>query len=244
MSPFASSILATLAVSLVAFVGIFFISVKRWSKKGDTRMVSFAAGVLLSAAFLELLPEATAEEESTNPLIAALVAMVAFFFLERFLHGFHVHEGSRATAPSYLILVGDGLHNLIDGVVIASAFIAGPELGVTATLAVVAHEIPQEIADYGILVRGGFSPKTALGLNFASGLTALLGAGATFALGNAVESHLAWFIAAAGGMFLYIAAADLLPEIQQEEAKGRTRYGLPFVVGLLVVGLLGTLIPE
>ena len=208
------------------------------------RLISFAAGVLLATVFLELLPEAGHEAGGANPLIASLVAMVSFFFLERILHGFHLHDGRQGSASRYLILVGDGFHNLIDGIIIGAAFVADPELGVATTLAVTAHEIPQELADYGILVSGGFSRRRALALNFGSGLLGVLGALLTVTVGDAVEDNVSWFVAGTAGMFLYIAAVDLIPQMQQEDGRRSATYGPPFVAGIAVMALVTTLIGD
>lgn len=251
MSALVSSLLANLLVSLISLVGILFLFARRWSARRELALVSFAAGVLLSAALLELLPEAIEEApREPNVLWATLLAMVVFFFLERFIHGFHTHEEDRPTAaPRVLVLVGDGLHNFIDGVVIAASFIANPALGIATTTAVAAHEVPQEIADFAILTRGGYSRHRALVLNFLSGLTAILGAVVLFAFGDAVEKHIAWFVAAAAGMFIYIAAADLLPELHRHRAGDGERalpglVGAMFVAGIAVIVLLAQLVHE
>jgi len=225
---------------------------RRWTDRSELMLISFAAGVLLSAALLELLPEAIADAPGdANVLWATLLAMVAFFFLERFIHGFHTHDDDERIASSRaLVLVGDGLHNFVDGVAIAAAFIASPALGVSAAAAVAAHEIPQEIADFGILIRGGYSRRRALVLNFLSALTAVVGALAVFAIGSPVEDNIAWFIAATAGMFLYIAAAALLPELHRHDHGGRGfappigMVGVLFVAGIAVVALLGRLVAE
>jgi zinc and cadmium transporter len=261
MSPLASALLANVLVSLVSLVGVVFLFARRWSARREVMLLSFAAGVLLSTALLELLPEALEDApRGSNVLWATLLAMVGFFFLERFVHGFHVHhegaDGSPAPAAGHrhpaasrlLVLVGDGLHNFIDGVVIAASFIVNPALGVATTTAVAAHEIPQEIADYGILTRGGYSRRRALALNFLSGLGAVVGALVLFAAGDVVESNIAWFIAAAAGMFLYIAAADLLPELHQhgrgEGEGGRGLIGAAFLGGIVVIVALARLVAE
>jgi zinc and cadmium transporter len=119
--------------------------------------------------------------------------MIGFFFLERFLQGFHAHDDGRAMASRYMVLIGNGVHNFIDGVVVAASFIASPTLGIATTIAVVAHEIPHEIADYAILIRSKLSPRTALIVNFLSGLAALVGVLACFGLKSLVRAHLGWF---------------------------------------------------
>jgi zinc and cadmium transporter len=143
-----------------------------------------------------------------------------------------------------LILIGDGLHNFIDGIAIAVSFLAGPEVGLTATLAVAVHEIPQEIADYAILIRGGFTPRQALALNFLSGLTALVGVGAVFAVERFVEVQIAWFMTATAGMFVYIAASDLLPELHHSRLGGPIMYLMPFLGGVATVAVLGMIAPH
>ena len=247
MSPFAAAILATLIVSAISLVGAVFLF-RQWSERRSLLFISFAAGVLLATTFLELLPEAVERSGGDGDFfVATLAAMGGFFVLERFLHGFHTHEhdeGGHAAASGYLILVGDTLHNFIDGVVIAATFLVDPTLGVATTVAVAAHEIPQEIADYGILLAAGFSRRRALLLNFLSALTALLGAVFCFAFQTAVEAHLPWFMAATAGMFIYIAASDLMPELHHSHPRGNWRVAVPFFVGMGLVALIGALVPH
>jgi zinc and cadmium transporter len=236
MSPLVQALLATFAVSLVSFAGIVIAFSGRWDERREMLLLSFAAGVLLATVFLELLPEAVARAGGGgNIFSAALAAMIGFFFLERFLHGFHVHEESRAVASRYMILIGDAVHNFVDGVVIAASFLASPALGVTTTFAVIAHEIPQEIADYGILVRGRLTPRQALFMNFLSGLTALVGALLCFGFRESVEGHLAWFLTATAGMFVYIAASDLIPELHAPRHRGNWIYTAPFILGVALM---------
>lgn len=238
------SLLATFGVSLVALVGIVFFFIKRRRAQLEMRLLSFATGVLLATTFLELFPEAV-EASGGQPeiFIASLVAMAAFFYIERFLHGFHTHHGDEShvhhhTSSRYLILIGDGVHNFIDGVAIAAAFLVSPTVGVATTLAVLAHELPHEFADYGILVRGGFSRSKALLYNFLSGLTAVVGALVTFAAGDFVTANLGYFIAATAGMFLYIAAANLIPELHHQRLRGRFMYGAPLLVGIILIAVI------
>lgn len=250
MSPLTNAVLANVVVSLVSLVGVVFVFARRWSARSELALVSFAAGVLLATALLELVPEAIAEAApGSNVLWATLLAMVAFFFLERFIHGFHGHdEDAGVVASRLLVLVGDGLHNFVDGVVIAASFIVSPALGVATATAVAAHEIPQEIADFGILTRGGYSRRRALVLNFLSGLAAVLGGVLVFALGAPVSDNIGWFIAAAAGMFLYIAAADLLPELHRHGNDGgsasRSLIGVCFVGGIGTVVAVAAVIHE
>jgi zinc and cadmium transporter len=250
MPPIAQAILANLVVSAVSLVGVVFFF-GDWRERRAMLFVSFAAGVLLATTFLELLPEAMRRRTGdANVFTATLAAMGAFFVLERFLHGFHghhehelhTHELHVATA-GWLILVGDSLHNFIDGVVIAATFLVNPALGVATTVAVAAHEIPQEIADFGILLNSGFTRTTALVLNFASGLFAVLGALCCYGLEGLVERHLAWVMAATAGMFIYVAASDLLPELHHTAGRQTWLYAVPFFFGALLIAGLGLVIP-
>lgn len=243
MSPLTASLLATLWVSAIALVGIVFLFTQRPGLRAETLLLSFAAGVLLATTFLELIPEAVQRgQQHRNIFAPALVAMIGFFFLERVLHGFHVHEESHAVPSRYLILVGDGVHNFIDGVAIAASFAASPELGLATTLAVTVHEVPQEIADFSILMGGGFSFGKALLLNFLSGLTAILGAVLFFALGDVVERHLAWFMTATAGMFIYIAGSDLIPQVHHHRAAPGTLVYLPFLGGVAIIAVLSAML--
>lgn len=239
MPPLAAALLATFAVSAVSLVGVVFLFA-RWNERRALWFVSFAAGVLLATTFLDLLPQVVARSGGDGDFFAAaLLAMGAFFLLERFLHGFHTHDDHPAAASGTLILLGDTLHNFIDGVVIAATFLVDPELGVATAVAVAAHEVPQEIADYGILLAAGFERRQALLLNFLSGLAALLGVGLCFAVAEVVEPRLPWFMAATAGMFIYIAASDLMPELHHAERRGDWRIALPFFVGMGLIALLG-----
>jgi zinc and cadmium transporter len=238
LSPLTLSLIATFSVSAIALVGIVFLFARQPGERTETLLLSFAAGVLLATTFLELIPRAVEKApHDANVFAATLAAMIGFFFLERVLLGFHVHEDSHALPSRYLILLGDGVHNLIDGVVIAASFAVGPELGLATTLAVMVHEVPQEIADFSILIGGGFRFRTALLLNFLSGLTAILGALLFFALGDLVEGKLAWFMTATAGMFIYIAGSDLIPQHHHRAAPGALVY-IPFLGGVAVIAAL------
>jgi zinc and cadmium transporter len=244
MGPFVQALLATFLVSLIALLGIRIAFASRHSPRRETLLLSFAAGVLLATAFLDLLPEAVEHSGGDGRVfVASLAAMIAFFFLERLLHGFHVHEGDPHVAPGSLVLIGDAVHNFVDGVAIAASFLADPRLGVATTLAVAVHEIPQEIADAALLLRSRFSRRSALAWNFACGLCSVVGAVAVFALRGPVEGHLAWFMTSTAGMFLYIAASDLIPELHHPEGGGSWLYTLPFLAGVALIAALGQLAP-
>lgn len=220
MSPWAATLASVLAVSAVPLGGFLLLA------RGEERveralqpLVAFAVGALLAGAFLHLLPEAIAELGAGPPVfLGVLGGFVGFFALEKFLWRSHGHEPrDRARGGPRLAtlnLVGDGLHNLIDGMVIAAAYVADPGLGLTTTLAVLAHEVPQELGDFAVLVYGGMPVRRAVGFNFLTGLTAVAGAVLVLAAGPALGSPAVLLPVAAGG-FVYIAAADLVPELHR-----------------------------
>jgi len=243
MSPLGQSLIATFIVSTISLVGVVFLFAD-WTERRAMLFISFAAGVLLSNAFLEMFPEAAEHHrDGGNFFIASLAAMGGFFLLERFLLGFHTHDESHATPSGYFVLIGSTVHNFIDGVVIAASFLVSPGLGVSTTLAVAAHEIPHEAADFGILLNARFSRTSALLLNFVSGLAAMLGALWCFAFEGLVERHLSWFLAATAGMFIYIAASDLLPELHHSHTRREWQYAVPFFVGVALIALTAWIIP-
>lgn len=234
-------ILATLLVSAISFVGglVLFFG-KFFNQKMAANMVSFAAGTLLAVTFLEILPKSLEQNEGSSLFLAVFLGIVLFFLLERFVLWFHHHDCAHTTKPAaLLVLLGDGVHNFLDGVALSTAFITAPALGMVTTLAIMAHEIPQEISDFSILVLGGFSKKKALFFNFLSGLTALLGAGAGFYFLENIEGALSPLLAFTGGMFIYIACADLIPELHKDcEDKKSWVQILPFLLGIGVLGVL------
>lgn len=182
----------------------------------------FAAGVLLAAAFADLLPESLHGLEPRNAMLAALGGLLAFFLLERYLrffHHHHEHSGSRASSP--LIIIGDTLHNAIDGVAIGAAFLISPSTGIIAAVAVAAHEIPQEIGDFGLLLKNGMSRKKVVLVNILSALATTVTAVVTYALGDGESSLVSYLLAITAGFFIYIAASDIIPEIHEKLKKGK-----------------------
>ncbi|MBI4062359.1 ZIP family metal transporter [Candidatus Gottesmanbacteria bacterium] len=246
MSTLGLIITASLFVSLISFVGALgLIRTKGSSARHGTTLVAFAAGVMLASAVLALLPEAL-EEAGSSIAFPLFWGIVLFFFLERFLlwiHHHHEPHGVKPTAP--LILVGDGMHNFIDGVAIAAAFLTSPLLGATTTLAIAAHEIPQEIADLSLLIYSGMKKRIALALNFVSGLTAMVGAiGGYFYLEH-LRENLPLILAFTVGMFLYIACSDLIPEMHKDFAKQkRWQQTLPFIVGVCIMWIITLFLHE
>jgi len=238
-------LLSTLLVSLISLVGIFFITMKEQVfKRLLLLLVSFASGTLLGAAFLHLIPESLFPEPSSTynetAVIAMLVGILAFFLLEKFLWR-HCHERECPIHTfAYLDLLGDSVHNFIDGVVIAASFIASIPLGATTTLAVVAHEIPQEIGDFGILTYGGFSKVKALLFNFLTAIIAIFGATLMYFFSPFFPSNsLEYLLAFAAGGFIYIATTDLIPELHKETelSKSAAQFFL-LLLGIILMWVL------
>ena len=228
MPTLAYILLFTFLASIGALIGGFFLLIRvRFALKVSHFLAAFAAGVHLASAFFDLLPEALHKGEGTgiNVFFWTLAGMLLFFAIERFIHWFHHHEEyhehekeAQATIP--LIIIGDTAHNFVDGIVIAATFLVDIQLGIVTTLAVAAHEIPQEIADFGLMLHKGLSRMRIILVNVLSSSAAFLGALITFFLGNFLSAYLPVALAVTAGFFIYIAASDLIPEIHYEKKRG------------------------
>jgi zinc and cadmium transporter len=230
-------ILATFVISLISFVGAaFFFLAEKTLNKILLFLVAFSAGGLLGGAFFHLMPESLGEG-LTGFLFLAL-GFCFFFILENFIswHHHHAKEHPEAVPFSYLILVSDAIHNCIDGLMIAAAFIVSFPAGLATSLAVSFHEIPQEIGDYAVLIYGGFSKKKALLLNFLSALTAMAAGVLGFFFFEKIGGQASFLLPFAAGSFIYIAASDLIPEIKKkkEESHPFAQF-LVFLTGLFLM---------
>lgn len=184
-------------------------------------LVAYATGTLLGAAFLGMLPEALEQGGATHPVLAtALGGVVLFFVLEKVVLWRHCHDADceehQRAGP--LILIGDAMHNFVDGVVIGAAFLASVPLGVTTAVAVLAHEIPQEVGDFAILLDAGYGRGKALAWNALSSTTTLVGAGLAWGALHETQHLVPYLLALAAGGFIYIAAADLIPGLHRHVA--------------------------
>jgi zinc and cadmium transporter len=211
--------------------------------------VGFSAGSILGAAYFNLLPEAVERTGNSTAFLYIALGFVLFFFLERFIYWYHGH-GHKSDIEErmpikkfvYINIIGDAAHNFIDGMVIAVSFIISVPVGVIATLAVVFHELPQEIGDFGLLIYGGLTRTKALLFNFFSALTAIAGAVFSNVLSMHTEAFTGFLVAFAAGGFIYLAASELIPEIQREDNLGKSvAQFVLFVFGLLLVWLMGVL---
>lgn len=211
------------AVSLVSLLGIVSLQIKKeFLQKVTFVLVSFAVGALLGDAFIHLIPEAFEELGlGSGASLLVLAGILLFFLLEKVIrwhhcHDFDCHDHKKPVA--YMNLVGDGVHNLLDGMIIASSYALGFEVGLATTIAVLFHEIPQEMGDFGVLIHGGFSISKALLFNLISALVAFIGAILVIVIGQqSHEFHLYLLPIAAGG-FLYIASSDLIPELHKQKS--------------------------
>ena len=240
------AILASVTVvSLISFVGVIFIGLKESLLRRIVMvLVGFASGTLLGGAFFDLLPEAV---NMINPPITIFyfvtLGIIVFFCIEKFLYWRHCHEEEcQVHTFAYISLVGDGVHNFIDGMIIAATFVLGFELGFITTLAVISHEIPQEIGDFGVLIYSGLGKRKALTYNFISALTAILGAIVTYYVVY-LRSNYALLVPFAAGGFIYIAATDLMPELHKKSHAGESIIQLlSILLGLGLMAYLTSLI--
>lgn len=223
-------------------LGAVLLTKKGFAEKFAHYATPFAAGALLAAVFLDLLKEGVEMGPADTVLLAALIGMVLFFFGERFLRWFHHHHGhqdDKREAEKSLIIVGDTVHNALDGVAIAAAFLVSPATGIVTTIAVAAHEIPQEVGDFGLLLSRGMSRGKVLLVNVLSSLATVVSAVIVYALGSSDALPLGVLLGLSAGFLLYIAASDVIPEIHEHRPKKKWLDWQAFllVAGVLVVGI-------
>ena len=236
-------IFTTIGSVLSLLGGVFLLWKKGLTRKVSHLLVSFAAGTLLATAFFDLMPEGINQSSVEIIFLFTLGGFLSFFIIERLIHWMHHHhadhneEHSKPTVA--LIMVGDSIHNFIDGVAIAATFLVSIPLGIITAIAVGTHEIPQEIGDFAVMLRRGIKPKKVLLFNFFSALTALVGAIFMFVLGDKLENYLPIFLALTAGFFIYISASDLIPEIHEKNRKSFALFEtLCLILGIVVVWLL------
>lgn len=240
------AIISVLVVSLVSLVGIFTLSLK----EGVLRqyiflLVSLAVGALIGDAFIHLIPEAFEEIQNQFLVSGSLIGgILIFFVLEKVLHWHHhdmhtelehhIHPTGR------MILFSDGVHNFLDGLIIGASYMVSVPVGIATTIAILLHEIPQEVGDFAILVHAGYSRRRALFLNFLSALTALLGVLLVYVIGMKISILITWLVPFAAGGFIYIAMTDLIPEMHKTKNILHSFWQLCFV--LLGIGAMTLLL--
>lgn len=215
------AITSVVAVSLVSLIGVVTISMTgRRLQSILFVLVSLAAGAMFGDAFIHLLPESFEKSNAkTEVSMLVLAGIFIFFILEKILRWRHEHtfEANNSVHPiGYMNLFADGLHNLIDGVLIGASYLAGVQVGVATTVAVILHEIPQEIGDIGVLLHAGFSKKRAVIFNLLSASLAIVGALVALLASSNIAGFTDLILPVAAGAFIYIAGSDLLPELQKE----------------------------
>jgi zinc and cadmium transporter len=241
------SLLSVAIVSAVSLVGVITLGLNHDRLKSILfYLVSFSAGALLGDVFLHVIPELGEESGfGVREGIYFLLGIVVFFVLERFIHWQHSHgdeHDERVHSAVYLTIFGDSLHNFIDGMVIAASFLASPTVGIASTIAVILHEIPQEIGQYAILIHGGWGKTKALWYNFLSALTSVIGAVIVLIFAKDLDGAPPFLLAFAGASFIYIALSDLVPELHKEESTKRSivqffcfAIGIALMAALLVL---------
>ena len=235
------SIASVFIVSLISLVGIFTLGIKTNRLRTILiYLISFSAGALFGDAFIHLLPEVIKETGLTLAAsIFILSGILLFFILEKFVHWQHCHMPITKThvhSFAYMNLIGDSLHNFIDGLIIAASYIISIPVGIATTLAVLLHEIPQEIGDFGVLIYGGFSKAKAIGINFLTAMTAIAGTIIGLIINDFVKNIELFLIPIAIGGFLYIAGSDLIPELHKEtNIKKSFIQILCFILGILIM---------
>lgn len=231
---------ATVLVSLISLIGIFTLGIKtdRFDKI-VVLFVGFAAGGLIGGAFLHLLPEAIEQCGCDLVFLYTLIGFTVFFLMERYLYWRHCHEDACDIHTfTYLNLIGDGVHNFTDGLIIAASFMTDLKLGIVTTLAVIFHEVPQEMGDFGILVYGGFTKPKALFFNFMCAITAIVGAMIGYIVSGITEKISLFLISFTAGGFIYIAASDLIPELHKQKKIKRANLAfIAFILGLVFMAL-------
>ena len=233
------ALVSVMIVSLISLIGVFTLSLKDETvKKYISLFISLAVGALLGDAFIHLVPEIYKNSSSSVwASLSIIIGILLFFIVEKFLH-WH-HHGEDENEPNIhpvgkLLLFTDGFHNLIDGIIIGVSFLISIPVGIATTIAVVLHEIPQEIGDFAVLIHSGYSKKIALWLNFLSALTAVIGVFIALIFGSIAQIFTLWVLPIAAGGFIYIAVADLIPELQKTK-------DLKYSVLQLVTVLIGIL---
>ena len=247
MNALAWIIVTTFSISLIAFVGTLVLFLKEsFLNRIILIFVAFSAGSLIGSAFLHLIPEAILstrinETSLLTTFTYLIIGFCVFFILEQVIRWHHHHSTSHPQIMpfSILILLGDGIHNFIDGLIIAASFLVNFPIGISTAVAVAIHEIPQEIGDYGVLVYGGIQKVKALFLNFISAISVLFGGIVGYLLHTMIGESIVLFLPFAAGNFIYIASTDLIPEIRYKESLKRSFFR--FIVFMAGLGVMASL---
>lgn len=239
------STLSVLIVSLISLIGIITLGIKTSKLKNILiYLISFSAGALLADVFFHLLPHLIEEQGSLNLKISSfiLIGIIISLILEKIIHWRHCHmpvDKKHIHPVSLMSLAGDAMHNLIDGIIIGISYFLSIPIGIATTIAVILHEIPQEIADYGVLIYGGFTRKKALLMNLLTATTSFIGLAFALIVGSKAEFLIDILIPIAAGNFIYIACSDLIPELHKEtNTKKSLAQILSFILGATIILLM------
>ncbi len=252
---FLYSFLSVLIVSVISLVGVFTLALSgRALRAMIFYLVSLAAGALLGDAFVHLIPEAFETGDATLISVFILAGVFLFFILEKVLHWHHSHGQVEECAETIaghdhchkplgtIVIVADSVHNFIDGIIIGVSYLVSLPVGLATTIAVIVHEIPQEIGDFGLLLHSGWSKRRALFFNFLSALTAVLGVLVVFVFGAGAEKFVPFALAFVAGGFIYVASADIVPELHKTTGFKKSFFqalfmllGFALMFGLLLV---------
>jgi zinc and cadmium transporter len=233
---------SVIAISAISLTGVLVLWLKdQQLKKILLYLVSFSVGGLFGDAFIHLIPEAVEESGfGTSISLLILIGILFSFVVEKFLQWRHCHIPTSSEHPhsfAYMNLFGDAVHNFIDGLIVGGSYLASIPIGISTTLAIIFHEIPQELGDFGVLIHGGFKKKKAVWFNFLTALTAVLGAVIALVLGATLEGFIPLLIPFAAGNFIYIAGSDLIPELRKDEPnpKKATLQAVSIALGVIIM---------
>jgi zinc and cadmium transporter len=240
---FLDILLASLTISLLSLVGILVYQGKTLPHNVHRFILPSAVGVFLGVCFFELLPETFEASHEWGPL-AVLAGFLGFYLLSHILRTYHHHHSAHdedicLQSGARMLLIGDAVHNLADGVVIATAFMVNPAVGVITTIGIALHEIPQEIAEYSVLIQAGYSRLRALTLNFYSATSVMIGAVLTYFFGTTFSESIFILTGIAAGNLLYIATADLIPELRESHKEHfYASFGATLVGSVIIASLI------
>lgn len=242
-----SMILAIIIGSLISLIGgVLLLRVKKRRHAALLLTMPFGAGALLAAAFFDLLPESFEEADPAKMLLYCLAGFIAFFLLERlasWFHHHHQHDDDGKNAPQrWLIILGDLMHNAIDGIAIGAAFLVSIPTGIITTFAVSAHEIPKELGTFALLLTRGWKDKTVVVANLATAVGTIVAAVAIYMLAKDSHDFVPPLLALTSGFFLYVAASDIIPDIHEQSRRVGTIQAAMLVAGIVIVGSVITLL--
>lgn len=244
---FIQIIIASLVGSVFALVGgALLLTKENLAKRFSLVLVSFAVGALLGAVFFDLLPEALEGNDPQGIFVFVILGLLSLYLFEKGLKWYHCHDKETCDIHTFssTVLVGDAIHNFIDGIIIALSFSLSTEAGVATTIAVFFHEVPQEIGDFGVLLHAGYTKSKVLFYNFLTALTTPIGAIIGYLALPFINDLLPQLIALAAGSFIYIAVSDLMPELRHKAKGADLVHLVPIFLGILIIWGVGTVLPE